>query len=186
MQSRRKWMQKTLALITVIVLLVMMLPAAAFAAGNGNGKGNGIGQARAAQAHEAKANRVKGEDDPEDLEDPEDPEDMEEPEETEDPEEMSEWAMYVHARNEWAREMGLAPGHANLLDKLLAATADPDAEVVEPPLDPEAEPDPMAPLQTLYDTMFGEEPFSVKEVIQAIKTARIAAREAEATLEAIA
>ena len=64
MQSRRKWMQKTLALITVIMLLVMMLPAAAFAAGNGNGnKGNGIGQDRADQAHAAKLERAKGEDD---------------------------------------------------------------------------------------------------------------------------
>jgi len=183
MQSRRKWMQKTLALITVIVLLVMMLPAAAFAAGNGNGKGNGIGQARAKQVHAAKLERVKGEDDPEDLEDPED---MEEPEENEDPEEMSEWAMYVHLRNDWAKGIGLAPGHANLLDKLLAATVDPDAEVVEPPLDPEAEVNPLAPLQALYAEMFTNTPFSVKDVIQAIKTARIEAREAEATLEAIA
>ena len=179
MQRRRKLIQKTVAFIAVFVLIVMMLPTAAFAAGNGNGKGKNLPEQaskNARKVHAEKAEKVKGEDD---LEDP-DELDLDDVETEEDPEVMSEWAMYVHARNYWAKNTALiAPGHANLLDKLFTMGQ-------ELPGEDEALVFDGVVFSKKFAIYLEDEPFSVKKVIQAIKTARTAARVADATLETIA
>jgi len=92
---------------------------------------------------------------------------MEEPEETEDPEEMSEWAMYVHARNEWAREMGLAPGHANLLDKLMDMGHEMPTETETPVVDR------ITTLNSFYTANFmAEAELGVKAFMSKIKGVR--------------
>ena len=168
MQSRRKLMQKTLAFIAVFVLIVMMLPTAAFAAGNGKGNSNNLPEQasdNARKVHAEKADKVKGEDDLEDL-------DLDDGETEEDPEEMSEWAMYVQARNYWAKNTAMiAPGHANLLDKLLAKDHTmpmPLPDSILSPVDTR-----IAMLNTLYmDNFAADAALGVKAFMSKIKGVR--------------
>lgn len=97
--------KKMLAFVLVMVLLIMTFPAAVMAKSE---RANEVAERNAARVHVEDAEETEVEED--DVVDA----DTEEDEDT-DAGEKSERALQVALRNQWAEEMGISPGHANLI-----------------------------------------------------------------------